>query len=375
MTSVVLRGILAAGVLVWMLYQLARRPHDRRLRAITALIACWAASWPFGVIGGGGLAFVGMDAMTGRAVEHMLLDAAAYCLVLFFLYSALPPRQASRSASRLAIPLILAVVVMAVATAAIPAGLRDQAAALTSGGVSDGPVGVASIGIFYTTANLYMGLAFGSAWLWAHRHRTNAQHPLRRGLLIAEVGLTCITAGTGLLVAANVIRWIGSPPPEWVTGAGIILLLPGLVLFLIGLAYPGITMRRQAFRIWRHHRRDYRALRPLWTTLHEHFPEDALDPTILPSWRERLALRGVHRRYYRRWAECRDGLLRVSPYLLALDVNAGDATAGNVREALAARASGQPIAHRATLVADPTEQGLHHDVDSLVDISRALHGS
>lgn len=369
-----MRGILAAAVLVWMLYQLARRPQDRRLRAITALIACWAVSWPFGVIGSGGLAFLDMDAMTGRAIEHMLLDGAAYCLVLFFLYSALPAEQARRSASRLAIPLILAIVLMAISAATIPADLREQAAALTTG-ESQGPVGVTSIGIFYTTANLYMGLAFGLAWLWTHRHRAKAYHPLRRGLLIAEVGLACITVATSLIVAANIIRWIGSAPPAWVIGGSIILLLPGLVLFLIGLAYPGLTMRRQAFRIWRRQRRAYRALRPLWTTLHDHFPEDALDPKLLPMWREQLVLGDVHRRYYRRWAECRDGLLRLSPYLLALDVDAGSATGEQVRAALNARASGQSIANRATLVAGPAEQGLQHDVDSLVDLSHALRSS
>lgn len=70
--------------------------------------------------------------------------------------------------------------------------------------------------------------------------------------------------------------------------------------------------RLAAARTWSWRRQAYLRLGPLWRELHRTFPELALDPAP-GAWREHLALTGLHRRYYRRAVECRDGLLRLSP--------------------------------------------------------------
>lgn len=364
-------AVASAAVLGWMLYQLARRPSDPRLRAITALVACWALSWPFGLAGSGTITVLGLDAMSARAGQHILRAGAAYFLLVFFIHAARPGEQAHRLVRRQTVPLVAAVAVMAVAAAAIPPGLRDAAAALTSG-TGRGPLGVDAIGAFYVAANLYMGHAFATAWYWTHRRRSQATHPLRQALAVAEAGLGAIVLATLLLVMANIVRWAGSEPPAALTLTGIALLLPGFVIFLAAVSYPALQMRLGALRRTGRQRRIWRQLRPLWSQLNAHFPDDALEPDE-PLWRERIRLRGITRRYYRRFVECRDGLVRLSPYLAAVGYNAHSTpTADQVNAALNARRSDTPVADQAIAVAPPRGDATDDDVQALVQLSRQL---
>ncbi|MGN5380970.1 MAB_1171c family putative transporter [Streptomyces lasalocidi] len=134
-------------------------------------------------------------------------------------------------------------------------------------------------------------------------------------------------------------------------------------------------LRLAGFRIWRQHRRTYRRLRPLWQLLHEAFPEDALHREPVGKWREDLTVRGVHRRYYRRVIECRDGLVRVSPYLALQDVRDGgtpEVLVGHLRSALRSQAAGEPAPTQAIAVALPGEDSLDADARQLVALSDAL---
>lgn len=368
----VAHGAASALVLAWMLFQLARRPRDPRLRAIASLVACWTLSWPFGQAAAGALVLPGLDVMSAQLIHHILRAGAAFWLVIFFVYAARPPATAHRVVVAQAVPLVTAVVVMLAAAAAIPTRLRDDAAALTSA-TGTGPLGVAAIGLFYVTANVYMGHAFAMAWLWTHRRRAQTQRPVRRALSVAEVGLACIVTATALLVAANVIRWAGSEPPAAVTITGVALLLPGFVIFLAAVTFPAFRMRLRALRLWGRHRRRYQQLRPLSLVLNTHFPEDVLEPLELPVWRERLLVRGVRRRYYRRFVECRDGLLRLSPYLARVGYDARSVpTAAQVTAALRARADGTTVADQAVAVAPPEGDDHDTDAEALVRLARQL---
>ena len=150
---------------------------------------------------------------------------------------------------------------------------------------------------------------------------------------------------------------------------GLWLLLPGSVIFMIGFGYPFTHMRLAAARIWWQHRRVYRQLAPLWTLLHQQFPEDALGRVPSGRWRDTLSVRAVHRRYYRRVIECRDGLLRVSPYLA---VNGNGSLADRLRAGLRAHASGDPAPHQPVPVAIPAADGIDADARELVTLARAL---
>lgn len=122
-------------------------------------------------------------------------------------------------------------------------------------------------------------------------------------------------------------------------------------------------------------------LTPLWTALHTAFPENALHPAPSGGWRDWPAWRGplgAHRRYYRRVVECRDGLVRLSPYLAPL-TEAGpvgglppDVVAGHLRRALREYSAGVPAPSGAVAIALPRGDSLDDDVHQLLLLSDAL---
>jgi hypothetical protein len=184
-------------------------------------------------------------------------------------------------------------------------------------------------------------------------------------------------------VPAIIIRWAGgeAAPAELATGgtaettlgfyAAMFLLLPGIVLCLAGISYPAAVVRLGALRIWWRHLRAYHRLAPLWTELNSRFPEDRLSRVPVTRWKDVLSLRGVHRRYYRRVIECRDGLVRISPYI---DQQDNDDLAVKLRRALRAHASGEGVPQDAVPLALPEQDGLDADVEQLMTLSAALRG-
>jgi hypothetical protein len=193
------------------------------------------------------------------------------------------------------------------------------------------------------------------------------------------VGLAAVVLANCVFVPSIVLGWIyhvgvadrgGSAGTVVGALAVTVLLMPGVLLFLIGVTYPAAATRVGAVRIWWRHRRGYRQLAPLWTVLHAEFPDDALDRVPAARWRDAFRLRGTHRRYYRRVVECRDGLVRISPYLARTDVSAD--LPSRLRQALSAHAAGEPTAAKAVPVALPEQEGLDADVRELVQLARGL---
>jgi uncharacterized protein DUF6545 len=367
----VLQGIVCYAALVLMLYLLVRAPRNVALRAVTIMIACWGVAYSLGNAASSGTTVLGLEPIMARLIQHLLLVVAAYSLLSFYLFSALDPEDGRRRVIREAVPLAAAAVIMTVATPFIPHGIRDAAAALASG--KDGPVGETSVALLYVTVNLYMLYAFATTLRWTRRYARGAEPRLRRGLALASAGLAGIVVSLAVFVAANLLRWAGSALPKPLLFAGMYLVLFGIMVFLVGVAYPAAVMRLAALRVWWQHRAVYRRLAPLWTVLHDEFPEDALSRVPASPWRDTLSLRGMHRRYYRRVIECRDGLVRISPYLGPLGESAeATALAERLREGLRAHASGAPVPTRATPVAIPSDDGLDADVNELVALSVAL---
>ncbi|OLF16281.1 hypothetical protein BU204_16950 [Actinophytocola xanthii] len=372
----IVHGIASFGALVWMLYLVARSPGDVRRWAVAGLLAGWSIAYPFGIAASAGAVFLGVDPMTARYLQHAFLLLAAFSLVCFFQFSALEADLARTRAVREAIGLVLALTVMTIANAAIPDDLRVAAATVTST-PGEGPVGVHSIAAFYVAANSYLLYAFAAAGLWTRRYARGAEPRLRRGLRVAAVGLASISLAGATFVVSNVSRWAGTPAPPPVVATSIFLLLLGIVLFLAGMLYPTLVTRLAALRVWARHRRAYRQLRPLWTMLNERFPQDALNRVPASPWRDALSLRGVHRRYYRRVIECRDGLVRISPYLASMGVEPADLAvperlATQLTGALRAHAEGKTVPPQAIPIALPQEDSLDADVDRLVELSHAV---
>lgn len=359
-------ALVTTAALAWMLRLVLRTTGGVSHYAITGLVVLWVASVPFGIAGSGGLELGALDRLDARVTEYLLRVAATYCLVVFFHFTVGPRPRAGRAARRQAIPPLVVGVVTVVAAATVPAGLRDATAALATASGA-GPTGVTSSVLVYLPGNLYFGFAFGTALVWVHRHRPGAQQPLRRGLAVVEVGLALLVVSTAFLVVSNVVRWTGTTPSPLLGLLGVACLLPGLVVFLAGMLYPSFATARSVFGIWREHRRVHRELGPLWQSLHAAFPQDSFESKV--TWADRLGPGGVHRRYYRRVVECRDGLVRLSPYL---DTGGAELTAEHVHRALAAARTSENAPTTASVLAPPTGASLADDVEGLVLLSRRL---
>lgn len=352
---------------VWKLYQLTKAPHDRPLRAVTACLASAAIAYPFGVAD----VATPVDAVIGtgvsKLVQNALLFIAGYWLMCFYLYSAADAEVGRRRARQAIIPLVVSVAAITVATFITPIGQRGAE-------YDTGDMHTPGVALFYFFGGLYMVYALTLALRWTVRYARLSHRPLVTGLRIAAVGMTGMVLGSGVRTIFVVIRVASSlKTSPFITVADLLVLL-AIPTFVIGVIYPTLATRIAALRVWWQHRRLCRQLGPLWTILHEAYPEDALSRVPAGPWRDLLQLRGVHRRYYRRVIECRDGLVRVSPYLASrngADSADGD-LAGALRAALRARAAGEPVAGPAMPVAIPDGDGLDADVKQLVALSKAL---
>lgn len=358
-------------VLAVLSYLLVRAPGNVPLRAITVTVASFVLTVVFGAAATDGLTILGLEPIMSRLVQHLGMLIGGYSLIAFYLFSALDRGRARQMATRQAIPLAIATVLELAATVLMPADIRHAAATLAFAGPSATPPPL-SVAVLYVTPNLYMGYAFASALRWTRRYAKGAEPRLRHGLALASLGLAALAIGEAVFVTATTAQWAGLTVSRWVYPIGLFAILPGSAVFMIGFAYPAVCMRLTALRIWWRHRRAYHQLGPLWTLLHQQFPQDALNPVAGGRWRDAVTVGGVHRRYYRRVIECRDGLVRISPYLTTNRSGDDSSLAEQLRDGLRAAASGAPTESRAVLVAIPHTDDLDADARELVTLSNAL---
>ncbi|GAA4530987.1 MAB_1171c family putative transporter [Amycolatopsis samaneae] len=352
----VIQGVILYPALLWKSYQLMRAPKDVARWMVTACLACFAASYPFGLLAGK-VDQPDPGPIVPLLFQHVFLCGLVYTLACFFLFSALPAARARRRAWLEAVPLGAAILVMAVVTVLMP-------------DVPPARYPLAGMSIFYLTADLYLTYGIASACFFARRYARGASPRLARGLTVASFGFAIGAVGGATLIAVVLVHWAGAIIPWLLVQATVFLVFPSAILLVIGLSYPGVATRAAAARVWWQHLRMYHRLGPLWTRLHEAFPEDALSRKPLNPWRDALSLRGVHRRYYRRAVECRDGLVRISPYLAHLGQDGS--LADQLTEALRAHARGEPVPEEGMPVALPEGNSLDDDVRELVTLSESM---
>ncbi|HEV2778722.1 MAG TPA: MAB_1171c family putative transporter [Actinophytocola sp.] len=360
-------------VLAVLVYLLVRAPGNVPLRAITVTVASFILTVLFSATATAGAIMLGVAPLIARLAQHLGMLIGGYSLIAFYLFSALDRDQARRQAMRQAIPLTVAAVLELVATVGMPADLHTAAATLAyaaPGAAATPPE--PTVAVFYLAPNLYLGYACATAVWWTRRYAQGAEPRLRHGLALASVGLAALAVGEVVFVLATTAQWAGLAVPRWVYPLGLWAIIPGTAVFMIGFAYPAICMRLAALRVWWHHRRTYHHLEPLWTLLHQQFPEDTLNQMPAGRWRDKVSLHGVHRRYYRRVIECRDGLVRISPYLTPTSNDDTTSLADRLRDALQARATGNTAPNQAVPVAIPAVDGLDADVRELVALSKAM---
>jgi hypothetical protein len=361
--------VLFAAALAWRIYQVARAPTVPNW-AVTACVAGFAAAFLLqqqvisdafdDVFGRGG----------ARVANNALLACAACALVVFFLGSALGPvGRYGRVAVEL-VPLAAAIALMVVAMDLTPPDLR---------GAALGPATVHTTGIalFYLGAGLYLIYGLTACTCWIVRYLRVADRNLRIGLRMSAVGMASAATGSVFRALYVVVAWAFGPAVRILLLLGVPFVILGGMLFLLGVTYPGARARLSALRRRRQHRREHDALAPLWTVLVKAFPSIVLrTPPRGPA--ERLSPRSVHRVYYRRVIEIRDGLVQLSPYLDAGfgEVVATDpgAAASALKTALRRHAAGEESDGRAKQVLPGRADDIESDVRPLLALSAAMAG-
>ncbi|MBY8862061.1 hypothetical protein K7711_36680 [Nocardia sp. CA2R105] len=371
---------IAILALLWVVALVARRPNNVQLWWVAGVVGCWTTGIPSVIRASGGHRHLGLDPMTVQVIGHTLMMSGAYCLGCFYCFVAFDTHSATVRATRRGLVLIAVVLTVTVAAWRMPVGVRTDAAMLTAVEHTELVRGVSSIGVFYTSANLYLLYAFSTAAVSTRRSARYAAGALRRALATTTAGLITLTAGFGIFALASSVRWAGANLPNPIRKLGVLLLLPGFGLYLIGITMPATGTGIAAARIWWIHRRDYHTLAPLWSALNTQFPEDAFIPTRFPdgSLLDRLGFSDVHRRWYRRVIECRDGLVRISPYIARIQArdaqspSTSSKLAHQLRRALDDRAAGVAVPEDAVPIATPTTDGLDADVEVLLALAIAL---
>ncbi|GAA2925226.1 MAB_1171c family putative transporter [Streptomyces enissocaesilis] len=369
-----LLGAVLLLALVRMTHQIARAPHDRPLRAVTYCIVCASLSFPMGLRSVADNVDGMVGAGTAKLIQNILLLGTVYWLMCFYLQSASDPRTGRRRARIELIPLAITAVVITAATLATPRSERGHVYATAN-------MQVASIAVFYLAAGTYLAYALAMALRWTLRYIQVSRGSLVVGLRLVAVSLACMVGADALRGVLVVVRaFDGTVPAAVITGVKLLLDL-AIPLFVVGVIYPGAASRMASLRLRWRHQRTHRRLTPLWVALNQAFPENALHRAPSDGWRSRLTPQGLHHRYYRRVIECRDGLVRLSPYLAQLK-EAGPVEhlppgviADHLNRALKAYTAGAQAPSGVVAIALPQGDDLDDDVCQLVLLSDALRAS
>src|SRR2546423_1087970 len=110
---IVVQGLILYPALLWKIYQLTRAPENVARWMVTACLACFAASYPLGLLAGD-VNQPDPGSIVPLLFQHIFLCGLVYSLACFFLFSALPAARARRRAWLEAVPLSTAILVMAV---------------------------------------------------------------------------------------------------------------------------------------------------------------------------------------------------------------------------------------------------------------------
>ena len=347
---------------LWKASQLARSPHRTSLRWV---VACFCLSTlafavsPFAESGQWG-SVSGSGPIWWMWFSNALMLSMLYCLICVFVFSARQGPAARAQAAREAVPLVVTLI------------LLDVIASTVSTAVAPADYPQSTLDVFRLVVNAYVVYGIVICVVRMRGYARLARPWLSWGLTVASVGLAIIGVSAALIAVTMVLRLLGLPAPAW-----LVMPQPGLLagnlVFLAGVVAPGAQVRWAAARVWWRHLRDYHRMRPLWTMLHEAFPEDTLGRVPASPWRDALSLRAVNRRFYRRVIECRDGLVRASG---RLTVDSGRtepaAVAVWLRQALDGGPNKCAVDAPAHPVAMPAERGLEADVRELVALSREL---
>ncbi|MFE2933469.1 MAB_1171c family putative transporter [Streptomyces sp. NPDC059278] len=366
--------LLGIGVL-WKGTGLARDPHNRVLGFLVAALVLLMVGEILSFPEINTAIDTGTAAGVGKVAFNGIYMSGLFALVLVFITALGGTKAAYRRHLRINTGLLAgALTALVLAMIATPARVRGHS-------LSNPDMAHPAVASFYLVGNAYFLYAYLASGLWALRYTRRASGNFGLGLLamaLGLIGLTLTSAGRMILVALR----IGEPGSNQAFNTVIWSLSNwAMGLVLIGICYATGVQLITRLRSAVHHRRMYHELAPLWTALTAAYPELVLSRAPEGSgWRRLHRHHSYERRFYRRLIECRDGLVRLSPYLTRVapndDLARGPAgqLARHLTEALALKpAAESPHTELpAALVASPAENNLGADADELIALSHAL---
>ncbi|MFI8932580.1 MAB_1171c family putative transporter [Streptomyces sp. NPDC053474] len=353
----------AAG---WKSYQLARAPRNQTLRWLTLALVCATGVYPLVLPTWS----ISVDTLVGIGTAKILADvlfmAMTFSLMIFCLYSADGGSAARRRARMEGVAFL--VVVGAIVGTTVP--LRDHES-LYGGGEARMPVLLVAA---YIAAGMYVTYTLTVSCRKTWRYARMSHGAEAAGLWVATAGLVGMVAFTTVSTGLDFNLFTQHPVATELGRASAVVLMTSIPLFVIGVTWPGARSRYAACRLWLFHRRAHRELEPLWRLLSTAFPETVLPDT---GW----GRRDVHRSYARRVIECRDGLVRVSPYLLGPGQALSALTscpqdlAVRLTDAVKAVRRGESSPHHDTPVTLLPDSDHATEVGQLLAVSNALTGT
>ncbi|MGX1675586.1 MAB_1171c family putative transporter [Streptomyces sp. NPDC055400] len=364
------------GVAVaWKWYQLSKAPSDRPLRSVTLCLTCAAASYPVAMPGGA----TGLDTVAGdgaaKVAQNLLLLATVYFLMCFYLYAAADERRGRRRVRAEAALVLVVGVAITAAAASVPH--RELAGSFATTDMT-----VWQVAFFYAVAGVYLMYALTVAGLWTRRYARLSMRPHSTGLWAAGAGMVGMATACAMRAVIVAARWRGAAVSDSVLLCVALILVCSSLLFVLGITYPGLRTRLSLCRLWLRHRREHARLEPLWLLMTEAAPHVVLKSDSRSRW-DQWRARGVHRRHHRRFVECRDGLVEISPYLesnprsdAVSDETNVDRVAEQLRAAVYSRRSGVPTnAATPTMPTLPGPRSREADMQELLALSDALRST
>lgn len=359
--------VLLWAAFLFKLVQFVRAPDDRPLRAVTLGLGSATVAFTVGREPIEGLLH-GLALGLPTLIRNLGMIGAFSAITAFFVHATQPPQIAVRAMRRHTAVLLAVAGLTTVLWLIMPTAARLD------------PRSAGAWGIGFLLAAV-TGLLYAATVAARHtlRHARAAQLPrVRRGLGILSAGLLASVVAN--LISASSSLALLVIPREHPAIAGIMtayliaamVAIPGLVL---GLAYPIGAAMAAAVPTWWRHRREYRALAPLWRQARRAWPDVMLRRpagVLRPS---------IHARRYRRATEIRDALMLLQPYYpVRPDGLNGDvrAHAADLDEALRLRAEAlddgsHPVGGAPTGAAPAARNAqIDADISWLVQLSRAL---
>ena len=354
-------GFLAA---VWKVSQFIRAPRDPGVQVLTACTVFVAIGLIAQAIATSFQAVAGLASYVQFVVVTWFFG-----LLVFLLESSLHPDQLRRWGRLELAGLVASNVLVALLTARVPAGSlwRYQITGMTPE--------VLAVILAIDATLLYATVRGGwLAWTAFDRVPRLVGFSLRIaafGLFwnaLLDHGVRVASTGSRLLTGVSAV-------PSLLDANSQAAQVVGIVIFSLGITYPGIRTTTIKTRLWFRARKRCRALYPIWRPLVRAFPAIALNGEV-GSYADRLGVVRMRQKYYRRVIECRDGLVHLSPYVAEPSDNAGPYTmqvqATMVRAALERRYRGDAPTGRVVTLAAPASPDGEDDAVQLLRLARAF---